>query len=80
VPLRGSVTSFLGLFFGLNIKHFHIFAALINFFNKIFLRLNIKHLLVFVFSEWLAHYWSFSSSGGVKFAQSSSQWEARADT
>jgi len=30
--------------------------------------------------EWLALYWSFSSGVGVKFAQSSSQWEARADT
>jgi hypothetical protein len=25
-------------------------------------------------------YWSFSSGVGVKFAQSSSQWKARADT
>jgi hypothetical protein len=30
--------------------------------------------------EWLALYWSFSSGVGVKFAQSFSQWEARADT
>jgi hypothetical protein len=29
---------------------------------------------------WLALYWSFSSGVGVKFAQFSSQWEARADT
>jgi hypothetical protein len=28
----------------------------------------------------LALYWSISSGVGVKFAQSSSQWEARADT
>jgi hypothetical protein len=28
----------------------------------------------------LALYWSFSSGFGVKFSQSSSQWEARADT
>jgi hypothetical protein len=27
----------------------------------------------------LALYWSFSSGAGIKFAQSSSQWEARAD-
>jgi hypothetical protein len=31
-------------------------------------------------SEWLALYGPFSSSVGVKFAQSSSQWEARAKT
>ncbi len=30
--------------------------------------------------EWLALYWSFSSGVGVKCAQFSSPWEARADT
>ncbi len=30
--------------------------------------------------EWLALYWSFSSGVSVKFSQSSSQLEARADT
>jgi hypothetical protein len=30
--------------------------------------------------EWSALFWSFSSGVGVKFAQSSIQWEARADT
>jgi hypothetical protein len=30
--------------------------------------------------KWLALYLSFFSGVGVQFAQSSSQWEARADT
>jgi hypothetical protein len=33
-----------------------------------------------VLQPWLALYWLFSSGIGVKFAQSFSQWEARADT
>jgi hypothetical protein len=37
-------------------------------------------LLLVLHYEWLALYLSFSSSVGVQFAQSSSQWEARADT
>jgi hypothetical protein len=37
-------------------------------------------LLLVLHYEWLALYLSFSSGVGVQFAQSSSQWEARADT
>jgi hypothetical protein len=36
-------------------------------------------LLLVLHKEWLALYWSFSSGVGLKFAPSSSQWEARAD-
>jgi hypothetical protein len=37
-------------------------------------------LLLVLHKEFLALYWLFSSGLGVKFAQSSSQWEAKADT
>jgi hypothetical protein len=37
-------------------------------------------LLFVLHYELLALYWSFSSGVGVKFAQSSSRWEARVDT
>jgi hypothetical protein len=37
-------------------------------------------LLLVLYLEWLALYLSFSFGVGIQFAQSSSQWEARADT
>jgi hypothetical protein len=36
-------------------------------------------LLLVLHQEWLALYRSFTSEVGVKFAQSSSQWETKSD-